>query len=184
VTGVSSDRRFRMGLARTFQGLRLYAGLNCYENLLAGVLGGRDFRALHRRAAELMEVFELKPHRSALPASMPFGKQKLLAIGRALMGDPRLVLLDEPFSGLSDPEVAALSEVFKGFAGRRTALGIVEHNLEALAKLADEVTVLDHGVVIASGAPEEVLERPRVHDAYFGGHRKAGVMRLLRQGTE
>lgn len=182
VTCLSSDRRFQLGLGRTFQGLRLYQGLTCYENIVGGGIGKAEgFSAVRRRAEELIELLGLQEYRTSLPANMPFGKQKLVAIARGLSGDPNVLLLDEPFAGLTEEEILGLAGIFRSLvADKKTAILIVEHNLEAISQLAHVLAVLNHGELIAGGDPKGVLELENVKEAYFGGHKKTAVLKMLR----
>ena len=176
VTRMPPHRRFEMGLARTFQSLRLYAGLTGLENLCGGVLGGhRPFRDVRAAALRLLDELGLGSDRDALPGDLSFGRQKLLAIGRVLIAEPRVVLMDEPFAGLTDDEIAALSAILRAMAGRGSAALVIEHNLEALSEVVGHMVVLDNGKVIARGAPSAVLDLPEVRHAYFGGHQRREV---------
>lgn len=182
VTKLPSCRRFEMGLARTFQGLRLYQNLTCYENLLAGNLTreGR-LRARRARAAALMDELDLWEYATSLPDNVPFGKQKLVAIGRALLGHPSILLLDEPFAGLTDQETEDIGQLLKRLtAETRAAVMVVEHNLDALSRLVSRMAVLDQGRLLAEGPPLEVLEMESVKHAYFGAHRKKDVEEAMR----
>lgn len=180
VTRLSVDRRFRQGLARTYQGLRLFGGLTVHENLIAGALAQESAgAAVLERAWQLMDSLGLADDHATLPANLAFGKQKLLSIGRALMSRPPVVLLDEPFSGLSDDEIAALSMRLRALAQAGTAVLVIEHNLDALAELVGTLHVLDQGELVASGEPRQVLGLKRVREAYFGGHQRGEVLAVL-----
>jgi branched-chain amino acid transport system ATP-binding protein len=176
VTRLPPHRRFEMGLARTFQSLRLYAGLTGFENLCGGALGARrSFRDVQAAALRLLDELGLGADRDALPGDLSFGRQKLLAIGRVLIARPRVVLMDEPFAGLTDEEIAALGTVLKTMARSGCAVLVIEHNLEALSEVVGHMVVLDNGKVIARGAPSAVLDLPEVGRAYFGGHQRTEV---------
>ena len=181
ITRLAPERRFELGLARTFQGLRLYAGLTCYENLLAGDLRRGVKPALReRKARELLDQLGLVDDSASLPRNMPFGKQKLTAIGRTLLAEPRVILLDEPFAGLTDAETADLGGTLRRLvAADRATVLVIEHNLEALSEVAEVMIALDNGSVIAEGRPRDVLDHDRVRSAYFGGHTRAAVAEVL-----
>jgi ABC-type branched-subunit amino acid transport system ATPase component len=182
VAELPPHRRFDRGLVRTFQGLRLYDGLNCLENVIAGVigLGRRGMRDDIDRATELLDSFGMSGHLKRLPGELPFGKQKLVALARALIAKPKLLLLDEPLAGLHADEVKEFSLLLKRLhaEGHRTIV-MVEHNLEAVADLTDWVAVLDNGTIIAKGPAEVVFESDAVNHAYFGGHRKGALLKRL-----
>ena len=181
VTTLASHRRFELGLARTFQSLRLYQGLTCFENLCAGSLSDSiGHREIQHRAYELLASLALADWAASTPDNLPFGKQKLLAIGRVLVSRPQIVLMDEPFAGLTDEEIDSLSRLLVEMAARGAAILIVEHNIDALSRIVPTMVVLDNGEVIASGSPADVLEQDRVRLAYFGGHQRESVAAAVR----
>jgi ABC-type branched-subunit amino acid transport system ATPase component len=180
VTRLPVHRRFELGLGRTFQGLRLFSGLTAIENLIAGMLSHAvSQRESSARAWKLLDSLGLTDDHATLPANLPFGKQKLLSIGRVLIAEPPVVLLDEPFSGLADEEICALTVRLRNLADAGTAVMVIEHNLDALVELVRSLHVLDQGEVVASGAPREVLKLDRVRQAYFGGHQRGDVLAAL-----
>ena len=174
-----------LGIARTFQNIRLFAQLTVLENLLvAGEsmkrahLGAALFRsakdradeeATKARAGELLRVFELENVAGAEPVSLPYGHQRRLEIARALMLAPRLLLLDEPAAGLNDAEAAALATQIRWLRDEfELAIVLVEHNMQVVMKVCEEIHVLDHGETIAHGTPETVRHDPKVLAAYLG----------------
>ncbi len=184
VTGLPPARRSRAGLARTFQRLELFEHLTVREHLslawrmrrgrmrlfadLAGLTAraSRDERA---RVDELLELFELGGVADQPATHLPLGTGRVVEVARAVATDPVVLLADEPFSGLSAEETRRLAAVFGRLRDEQgLAACIVEHDVETVLELADLVTVLDFGVVIADGTPVEVRGDPAVQAAYLG----------------
>ncbi|MFB3817011.1 MAG: ABC transporter ATP-binding protein [Candidatus Methylomirabilales bacterium] len=171
----------RRGLARTFQIVRPFPGLNVLENLAVGGLSNAVFdlrgelAEARARAREVAERVGLRAWLDREAATLPHGSLKRLEIGRAIMMRPALLLLDEPFAGLGGHEVDEVSEVIAGLAAQGLTLVIIEHKLRALMRLVQRVVVLNFGRVIAEGPPREVAARPAVREAYLG---EKGAARL------
>jgi branched-chain amino acid transport system ATP-binding protein len=185
VQALSAPERARRGLARTFQVPRPFTHLTVRENLMVAapsqpgehvlnlLLRIRAVRACERdvgtRADSLLDFLGLTRVASNRAGSLSGGQQKLLELGRALMTKPRYVLLDEPYAGVNPVLIEEISARIRKLAELGTGFLIVEHNLPALARLADRLLVMDRGRLIASGTPAEVLADARVQDAYIGG---------------
>ena len=185
LTGLAAHRVAAAGVGRAFQFVELFRHMTVLDNLMlgrhlhmrAGLLAGAVFfgrsrreQAEHRARAEaVVDFLELEPYRKEPVAALPFGIQKLVSIARALALDPRLLLLDEPSSGMNRDEKENLARFLLRI---KHELGItmlwVEHDLELVSDLADLVTVLDFGQRIAAGPPAVALREPRVIDAYLG----------------
>lgn len=182
--GMSPDHITRLGLFRTFQSSRIFPHLTVLENVLIGGyrLGRsgylsqalslprsmREERDFHERAHQLLAVLGLD-HRADEPASiLPLAAQKHLELARALMSDPRMLLLDEPGAGLNDTETAELARTLLAMRAIGHTILLVEHNMSLAMGTADHVVVLDAGRVVARGAPAEVQQDRAVIDAYFG----------------
>jgi branched-chain amino acid transport system ATP-binding protein len=185
IHGLAPHRIAAHGIARTFQFVELFRHMTVLDNVLlgrhrhmrAGVLAGGLFwgrsrreETLHRRRAEeIIEFLELERHRKELIANLPFGVQKLVAVGRALALEPALLLLDEPSTGMNREEKENLARFLLRIKHELGTMMLwVEHDMELVGDLADTVTVLDFGQKIAEGPPDVVLRDPRVAEAYLG----------------
>ena len=175
----------RLGVARTFQNVELFPMLTTLENLLVGRHihyrsswwrdglwkgRGRAEEVRHRRRVEeIMEFLHLEPYRDRPASILPYGVQKRIELGRALVMDPRLLLLDEPAAGMNQEET---EDVARYILDIKEELGItqilVEHDMGVVMDLADEIAVLDFGRKIAHGRPEVVQHDPAVVRAYLG----------------
>lgn len=155
----------RAGVARTLQGLGLFPGLSVLENVEVGALGALDPAARALRALDDLGIAD----RAALPVgALPYPEQKKVALARALVAEPRLLLLDEPAGGLGAADIAELDAVVRRVAATGCAVLLVEHHVDFVMGLCDRVVVLDFGRVIADGAPDDVRRDPAVTAAYLG----------------
>jgi branched-chain amino acid transport system ATP-binding protein len=178
ITGGSPSRIARMGLGRTFQRNNLFANLSVLENLRLAVQARRgrslDFftpvrrlGGLIARAEELMRRVHLGPGAARLARNLSYGEQRQLEIGIALAGEPELLLLDEPTSGMSPAETARMIDLIAGLP-RSLSLLMIEHDMNVVFSLADRITVLYYGEVLATGTPAEIQSNERVRDVYLG----------------
>ena len=183
--GLPSHEIAARGVGRTFQFVELFRHMTVLDNILlgrhlhmsAGLLAGacyfgrsRREQVAHRRCAEeIIDFLELERYRKALIVNLPFGIQKLVAIGRALAMEPLFLLLDEPSTGMNREEKENLARFLLRIKHELgTTMLWVEHDMELVADLADNVAVLDFGEKISEGPPDRVLRDPRVVEAYLG----------------
>ncbi len=184
LTGLPLHRTARLGIGRTFQLLRVFQEMSVLENVMAGchrwaglgmlqaslrLPGARaKEKAIRKMALEQIEFIGLA-HRVAMPAgALPVGEQRLLEIARALAGKPSLLLLDEPAAGLNDAERARLGKLLRVLAGRGLSLLLIEHNMDLVMSVSDEIVVLNYGEKLAEGSPHEVRNLQTVVAAYLG----------------
>jgi len=184
VTGMAAYKVAEMGMARTFQNIRLFGGMTVLENILVGshrnletsimdLLFRRGRAAAEEarfieRARELLSFVGLSGKDDQLAGSLPYGHQRRLEIARALMLAPSALLLDEPMAGMNVVEKAELAGLISQIRANGTAILLVEHDVEIVRSLSDRITVLHHGERIADGLPDEIFADARVQNAYLG----------------
>jgi branched-chain amino acid transport system ATP-binding protein len=172
-----------LGIARTLQGLGLFSRLTVLENVIAGTThrsrtstvgallaspwAERGERRLRADAMAVMASLGIADDANRLCAGLPYGNRKRVALARALVAEPRLLMLDEPAAGLSVPEMTELADIIRNLHDR-TAVMLVEHNMDFVMDLCDRIVVLDFGQVIARGTPAEIRQDPAVQRAYLG----------------
>src|SRR5579863_9175400 len=172
-----------LGVARTLQGVGLYNGLTAVENVMVGATcrasagfwsallslprAGRDERALRGLAEQALDRVGAADVAAARPTELSYGMRKKIALARALVAKPALILLDEPASGLSESELDELGDLIRDLA-TEGSLMVVEHHMDLMMSVCDSLVVLDFGKVIATGSPREVQDNPAVTAAYLG----------------
>ena len=177
VTLVPARKRVQLGLTRTFQKSRLFLGLTVEENLYLAILGvkrghlrpvrtGRD-AAMRAGAAELAEHAGLEARLQTIVGSLSHGEQRQLEVAMARAGDPKIMMLDEPASGLSRGERAALTELLTSL-DRDVTLILIEHDMDIALTVAEQVTMMHDGRVVVEGTPAEIRANQMVHDIYLG----------------
>jgi branched-chain amino acid transport system ATP-binding protein len=185
ITQAAAHERARRGMVRTFQVPREFAHLTVRENLMAAVPGQSgetlmglflrpaavraEEQAAAARVAETITFLRLDAVADTPAGKLSGGQKKLLELGRALMTNPALILLDEPFAGVNPVLVEALSAHIRALNARGIGFLIIEHDLPALTRLVGDIHVMDRGRIIASGAPAAVLADAAVREAYLGG---------------
>jgi ABC-type branched-subunit amino acid transport system ATPase component len=182
ILGLPPHRIARLGIMRTFQHNRPFSGMPVLENVMVGahtrfssgfarlIIGGGKLeeQRQRRRAEELVEFVGLAGLRDADVGTLSFGQGRLLEIARALAGEPRVILFDEPAAGLTPAELDRLAGIIRGIAQRGIAVLLIEHDMRFLLPLASRVVVLNFGARIAEGTPQEVRSQPAVMEAYLG----------------
>lgn len=173
------------GLGRTFQHVELFADRSVFDNVLTGFYRHQPYgllaaavrfgkaaeseRQMRDRTRMLLDAFDLAAYADVLAGLLPFGIQKRVDIARALAAEPKLLLLDEPVSGMSEAEAEAAVATMRGLAREHgITLVVVEHNMRVLMHLATRVTVLNQGRLLASGTPAEMQAHAAVIEAYLG----------------
>jgi branched-chain amino acid transport system ATP-binding protein len=178
VTGWSPDRICRVGVARTFQRNNLFANLSVLENLRLAVQARRGnplnfftpasrLRNEVERSEALMRQVHLQQSPTTIARNLSYGEQRQLEIGIALAGEPDLLLLDEPTSGMSPAETARMIDLI-GSLPRSLSILMIEHDMNVVFSVADRVTVLYYGEVLATGQPAEIKANERVREVYLG----------------
>jgi branched-chain amino acid transport system permease protein len=184
ITGLAPNAIAKRGLFRTFQTSRVFSGLTVLENVLVGACryekagyaeqllwarrARREEGEIFTRARAIMEALELDRWATQPANVLPLAAQKHLDIARALMSKADMLLFDEPGAGMNDTETMALGALLLAVRDAGRTILVVDHNMALVMGIADEVTVMDRGAVIASGSPTSVQANPAVIDAYFG----------------
>jgi len=190
VVGQTADRIASLGLSRTFQLIRMFTINNAtvLDNVMLGAhmrLHPNIFESIFRRgkvdkgerearerAMELLKFVGLENAHNVVPTALSFGNQRLVELARSLMTDPKMLLLDEPASGLNDTEVDGFTHLLLAIRNMGITILLVEHNMKLVMNIADDIVVLDFGKKLAEGTPQAICANPEVIEAYLGGAQK------------
>ena len=184
ITRLAPHRISRLGMARTFQNIRLLNSASVLENLVVGfhrheqsglmanILGlpsvSRERRDLVAKAHALLKRFDMERFAQLPAGELSYGHQRRVEMMRALASDPQFLLLDEPIAGMNDVEARQLGVIYKELAAAGIGILLIEHNVGFVAEYCDTIHVLNTGRLIAAGAPRDVLSNPEVIEAYLG----------------
>lgn len=189
ITPLPAYKVARMGIGRTYQNIKLFSTLSVLDNLKVGAMykhnkGGvlhfllnvkesnRMEQEMHEKACAIANQLGLYRMKDELAKNLPYGYQKILELGRALMGDPKIILLDEPAAGLNPSERSGFVDILQDVYQQGIDLFLIEHNMDVVMNISHMITVLNFGQKIAEGTPEEIQNHDEVIRAYLGDRYK------------
>ena len=185
---MSPDKINHKGIARTFQNIRLFNNMTVIRNVMVGLANRPEYKCsviesalrlprhfkvekeMREKAKEMLRIFGLEEERNSLACNLPYGKQRKLEIARALATNPKVLLLDDPAAGMNPHETEDLAKTIRFIRDHfDMTILLIEHDMNFVSDLCDEVTVLNFGTVLAQGETKTVLQDPEVIKAYIGG---------------
>ena len=188
MVGLTPDKINHKGIARTFQNIRLFNNMTVVRNVMVGLHNRPEYQCsvlasilrlprhfkvekdMRAKAKELLRIFDLEQERNSLACNLPYGKQRKLEIARALATNPKVLLLDEPAAGMNPHETEDLANTIRFIRDHfNMTILLIEHDMNFVSDLCDEVTVLNFGTMLAEGETKAVLQNPEVIKAYIGG---------------
>ena len=178
ITGMSPERINRLGISRSFQITNIFSGLTVFENIRAAVLSKHGIRwnlwrpankmkEITRETLDILSMINLMERSNTLAGELAYGEQRALELGITLATNPIVIMLDEPTAGMSIDETREAVQMIDQITQGKTLM-IIEHDMEVVFTLADSITVIHYGTVLATGTPEEIRQNDDVRSAYLG----------------
>ena len=176
ITRIPAYQRVRMGIAYTFQITSIYPNLSVYENVAIAAQSNSDQSHSERatlsvddRIADALNCTGIKYLQDDIAGTIAYGHQRLVEVAMGLALNPTLLILDEPTQGLAESEIVAFCELIRTI-NQSTTILLIEHNMQVVMSLAENITVMNQGEILAQGAPEQIQTNPEVQAAYLGTH--------------